>query len=87
MARIPDPVNLVSGARLLEDGRIDVAASAARPGERWTARVLIDAIVAITAVSPGEPDPADARGGRLRGLVRNDVRDLPSDLPTMPPSP
>ena len=80
--RIPDPVNLFLDARLAPDGRLDVHPSPARPGERWTVRVLIDARVAVAATPAGirgaSADPPEG----LRVLVRNDVRELPQDLPT-----
>src|SRR5207237_3453810 len=41
--RIPDPVNLFLDAGLTADGHIEVRPCPARPGDRWTARVLIDA--------------------------------------------
>jgi uncharacterized protein YcgI (DUF1989 family) len=79
--RIPDPVNVFAWARLDHDGRIDVRPSPARPGERLTARVLIDARVAVAAspmgIREGSADPPRA----LHVTVRNDVRDLPPDLP------
>ena len=79
--RIPDPVNVFAWARLDHEGRIDVRPSPARPGERWTARVLIDARVAVAAapmgISSASVDPARP----LHVTVRNDVRDLLPDLP------
>jgi uncharacterized protein YcgI (DUF1989 family) len=80
--RIADPVNLFAAASLDPDGRIEVQPSPARPGERWTARVLIDSVVAVTATVIGSYGlPAD--GPRpIRVRVLNDVRDIPPDLPT-----
>jgi uncharacterized protein len=79
--RIPDPVNLFMDARLGEDGRIDVHPSPARPGERWTVRVLIDANVAVTATRTGIAEASADPPRRLRVIVRNEVADLPPDLP------
>ena len=79
--RIPDPVNLFMDARLGEDGRIDVRTSPARPGERWTVRVLIDAHVAVAASRSGIPEASADPPRRLRVIVRNEVGDLPADLP------
>jgi uncharacterized protein YcgI (DUF1989 family) len=79
--RIPDPVNLFMDARLSEDGRIGVRPSPARPGERWTVRVLIDATVAVAATRTGIPEASADPPRRLRVIVRNEVADLPADLP------
>jgi uncharacterized protein YcgI (DUF1989 family) len=79
--RIPDPVNLFMDARLGEDGRIDVRQSPARPGERWTVRALIDAHVAVAATRTGIPEASADPPRRLRVIVRNEVADLPADLP------
>ena len=79
--RIPDPVNLFLDARLNEDGRIDVRPSPARPGERWTVRVLIDAHVAIAAARTGISEASADPPRPFRVLVRNHVADLPADLP------
>ena len=81
MPRIPDPVNLFLDARLGEDGRIDVRPSPARPGERWTVRVLIDAHIAVGATRTGIPEASADPPRRLRVIVRNEVADLPPDLP------
>ena len=78
--RIPDPVNLFMDARLGEDGRIDVRPSPARPGERWTVRVLIDAHVAVAATRTGIAEASADTPRRLRVIVRNEVADLPADL-------
>ena len=86
--RIPDPVNLLAGTRLASDGRIEVRASAARPGERWTARVLIDSTVVVAAAVAVAATPTRAQVPKppdgLRVRVLNDVRDLPDDLPVWP---
>jgi hypothetical protein len=79
--RIPDPVNLFMDARLGEDGRIDVRPSPARPGERWTVRALIDAHVAVAATRTGIAEGSADPPRRLRVIVRNEVADLPPDLP------
>jgi uncharacterized protein len=79
--RIPDPVNLFLDARLGEDGQIDVRPSPARPGERWTVRALIDAHVAVAATRTGIPEASADPPRRLRVIVRNEVADLPPDLP------
>ena len=70
--RIPDPVNLFAWARLDHEGRIDVRPSPARPGERWTARVLIDARVAIAAAPMGISAVSADPSGSLRVTVRQD---------------
>lgn len=80
--RIADPVNLFAAARLDPDGRIEVQPSPARPGERWTVRALIDSVVAVTANDLAAADRQPGVGRRIRVTVRNDVRDLPADLPT-----
>jgi len=79
--RIPDPVNLFMDARLAEDGRIDVRRSPARPLERWTVRALIDAHVAVAATRTGIAEASADPPRRLRVIVRNEVADLPPDLP------
>jgi uncharacterized protein len=79
--RIPDPVNLFMDARLGDDGRIDVRPSPARPGERWTVRALIDAQVAVAATRTGIAAASADPPRRLRVIVRNEVADLPHDLP------
>jgi uncharacterized protein YcgI (DUF1989 family) len=75
-------VNLFAAARLDPDGRIEVQPSPARPGERWTVRALIDSVVAVTANDLAAADRQPGVGRRIRVTVRNDVRDLPADLPT-----
>ena len=80
--RVADPVNLFAAARLDPDGRIDVEPSPARPGERWTVRALIDSVVAVTANEFRALGPPAGPRRRIRITVRNDVRDLPADLPT-----
>ena len=79
--RIPDPVNLFMDARIGEDGRIDVRPSPARSGERWTVRALIDAHVAVAATRTGISEASADPPRRLRVIVRNEVADLPPDLP------
>ena len=79
--KIPDPVNLFMDGRLGEDGRIDVRPSPARPGERWTVRVLIDAHIAVAATRTGIAEASADPPRRLRLIVRNEVADLPPDLP------
>lgn len=79
--RIPDPVNLFMDARLGEDGRIDIRPSPARPGERWTVRALIDAHIAVAATRTGIAEASADPPRRLRVIVRNEVADLPPDLP------
>jgi uncharacterized protein len=85
--RIADPVNLFASVDLGADGKITVGPSTARAGERWTVRVLIDATVAIAATWPEVASlsgmAAERSGARLRALVRNHVRELPIDLPTL----
>lgn len=81
--RIPDPVNLFMDARLGDDGRIDVHPCPARPGERWTVRVLIDAHVAVAAVAAGIPRASADPPRPLQVIVRNAVADLPLDLPLL----
>jgi uncharacterized protein YcgI (DUF1989 family) len=78
---IPDPVNLFMDARLGEDGQIDVRPSPARPGERWTVRALLDANVAVAATRTGISEASSDPPRRLRVIVRNEVVDLPPDLP------
>ena len=81
--RIPDPVNLFLDARLGPDGAIDVRPCPARPGERVTLRVLIDANV-IVASGPTVVAEASASPPRpLRVRVVNRVADLPIDLPVL----
>jgi uncharacterized protein YcgI (DUF1989 family) len=77
--RIPDPVNLFLWTRLDNDGRIEVRPSPSRAGERWTARVLIDAFVAVAAPSPSPAVDPDDPVVMVR--VRNEVTALPVDLP------
>ncbi len=86
--RIPDPVNLFLDSRLGDDGSIDVRACPARPGERWTVRVLIDCHVVVAAARTGVPEASADPPRRLRVLVRNEVAALPADLPRpeSPPS-
>ncbi len=79
--RIPDPVNVFAWARLDHEGRIDVRPSPARPGERWTVRVLIDAHVAVAAAPMGVPEGSVDPSRPLHVTVRNDVRELLPDLP------
>jgi uncharacterized protein len=79
--RIPDPVNLFMDARLGENGQIDVRSSPARPGERWTVRALIDAHIAVSATRTGIAAASADPPRRLRVIVRNEVADLPPDLP------
>jgi uncharacterized protein YcgI (DUF1989 family) len=77
---IPDPINLFLDAALTPDGRIDIHPCPARPGERWTARVLIDAHVAVSGTPSGVAE-ASARPPRsLRVVARNRVADLDPDL-------
>jgi uncharacterized protein YcgI (DUF1989 family) len=80
--RIPDPVNLFLDARLAPDGSIDVRPCPARPGERWTARVLIDGLVVVAAARTGVPEASAAAARPLRVRTRNEVAGLPVDLPT-----
>jgi uncharacterized protein YcgI (DUF1989 family) len=80
--RIPDPVNLFADAQLDSDGRIDVRPSPARPDERWSVRVLVDSVVAVTANRLGTDGSEADPPRRIRVRVVNDVRDLPVDLPT-----
>lgn len=79
--RGPDPVNLFLDAGLSANGGIDVRPSPARPGERWTARVLIDGVVAIASDRTGIPEASVDPPGPLRVRVTNRVEDLPEDLP------
>jgi uncharacterized protein len=79
--RIPDPVNLFLDARLGEDGQIDVRPSSARPGERWTVRALIDANVTVAATRTGIAEASADPPRMLRVIVRNELADLPPDLP------
>lgn len=79
--RIPDPVNLFLDAGLHPDGRIEVRPCPARPGERWTARALIDALVAVAACPTGLPEASADPPRPLRVRVTNRVEDLPADLP------
>ncbi len=83
--RIPDPVNLFAAVDLGPDGQITLGASPARPGERWTVRVLIDSTVAVAATWLGDaassPTNDQPRARKLRIVVRNDVRNLPIELP------
>jgi uncharacterized protein len=79
--RIPDPVNVFLESRLGEDGCIDVRPCGARPGERWTVRVLIDCDVAVAAAPTGIPEASADPPRRLRLIVRNEVAALPDDLP------
>jgi uncharacterized protein YcgI (DUF1989 family) len=83
--RIPDPVNLFLDARLGEDGSIDVRPCPARPGERWTARVLIDAVVAVAAARTGIPGASADPARPLRVRTANEVAALPVDLPVLRP--
>ncbi len=79
--RIADPVNLFLDAGLSSDGGIAVRPSPARPGDRWTARVLIDGIVAVAAARTGIPEASVDPPGAVRVRVTNRVEDLPEDLP------
>lgn len=80
MPRIPDPVNVFLESQLTEDGRIDVQVCRARPGERWTVRVLIDSNVAVAAARTGVREASSDPPRRLRLIVRNEVATLPADL-------
>jgi uncharacterized protein YcgI (DUF1989 family) len=82
--RIPDSVNVFLDSQLGEDGRIDVRACGARPGERWTVRVLIDSNVAVAAARTGVREASADPPRRLRMIVRNEVATLPADLPPRP---
>jgi len=77
--RIPDPINLFLETQLHPDGRIEVRPSPARAGDRWTTRVLLDAVVAVAAPSPSLANDADHSVVTVR--VRNEVTALPVDLP------
>lgn len=79
--RIPDPVNLFLHADLGTDGRIDVRPCPARPGDRWTVRVLIDGLVAVAAGLAGLREASADPPQTLRVRVTNRVEDLPIDLP------
>lgn len=79
--RIPDPVNLFLESQLGEDGRIDVRPCGARPGERWTVRVLIDCDVAVAAARTGIREASADPPRGLRLIVRNEMARLPVDLP------
>jgi uncharacterized protein YcgI (DUF1989 family) len=83
--RIPDPVNVFLDARLGEDGSIDVRPCPARPGERWTVRVLIDGVVAVAAARTGIPEASAQPARSLRVMTRNEVAALPRDLPLWQP--
>jgi uncharacterized protein YcgI (DUF1989 family) len=85
MPRIPDPVNLFMEARLGAHGSIDVRPSPARPGERWTVRVLIDCIVVVAAAPTGISEASADPARPLRMMVRNEVAALPRDLPVWRP--
>jgi uncharacterized protein YcgI (DUF1989 family) len=79
--RIPDPVNVFLDTRLSDDGRIDVRSCGARAGDRWTVRVLIDSHVAVAAAPTGLREASADPPRPLRLIVRNEVVDLPPDLP------
>lgn len=79
--RVPDPVNLFLDAELGADGHIEVRPCPARPGERWTARVLLDGIVVVAAGPTGLPEASATRPRPLRVRLTNRVEDLPADLP------
>jgi uncharacterized protein len=79
--RIPDPVNLFLDADLHADGRIEVRPCPARPGERWTARALLDGVVVVAACPAGLPDASAEPPRRLRVRITNLVEGLPADLP------
>jgi uncharacterized protein YcgI (DUF1989 family) len=83
--RIADPVNLFLDSRLEPDGRIEVRPCPARPGERWTARVLVDADVVVAAGPPGIKGASADPPRDIRVRVVNRVEDLPDDLPVQPP--
>jgi uncharacterized protein YcgI (DUF1989 family) len=82
--RIPDPVNLFLDSQLGADGCIDIRPCGARPGERWTVRVLIDCDVAVAAARTGIPEASADPPRGLRLIVRNEVAALPEDLPLRP---
>jgi uncharacterized protein YcgI (DUF1989 family) len=77
-------VNLFLDAVLTSDGSIEVRPSPARRGERWTARVLIDGVVAVTAGRTGIPEASVEPPTAVRVGVTNRVEDLPEDLPLFP---
>ena len=79
--RIPDPVNLFLDATLSSDGSIEVRPSPARAGDRWTARVLIDGVVVVSAGPTGIPEASAEPPRTIRVRVTNRVEDLPEDLP------
>jgi hypothetical protein len=76
--KIPDPVNLFMNTELGSDGRIRPGSGQARPGDRITLRVLMDAHVVIAAcpAALGAPPPTI-----MRVRLTNLVGDLPEDLP------
>ena len=78
--RIPDPINLFMDVRLGEDGALDIRPCPARPGERFTVRVLIDGSVAVAA-TPMTAEASAPRPRPLRVRLVNRVDDLPVDLP------
>jgi uncharacterized protein len=82
--RVPDPVNLFLDASLHPDGRIEVRECPARPGDRWTARVLMDAVIAVAAGPSGIPGASADPPRPLRVRVTNNVERLPPDRPTLP---
>ena len=81
--RVPDPVNLFLHADLFESGRIEVHPCPARPGERWTARALIDGFVAVAAGPAGIASASADPPRSIRVRVTNRVEDLPIDLPVL----
>lgn len=81
--RIPDPVNLFLDARLGSDGSIDVRRCPARPSERVTMRVLIDAHVTVASGPTMIPEASASPPRPLRVRVINHVEDLPTDLPVL----
>jgi uncharacterized protein YcgI (DUF1989 family) len=83
VSRIPDPVNLFLESSLGPDGGIAVRGCPARPGDRWTARVLIDADVVVAAGPAGIRGPSADPPQPLRVRVGNRVEDLPEDLPVL----
>jgi hypothetical protein len=76
--KIPDPVNLFMNTELRSDGGIRPGSCLARPGDRITLRVLMDADVVVAACQAAR---SAAPPTMLRVRLTNFVEDLPEDLP------
>ena len=81
--KIPDPVNLFMNTELRPDGSIRPGPCLARPGDRITLRVLIDADVVVAACRASQNESSADPPTRVRLRLTNLVEDLPENLPVL----